>query len=153
MRGEVRRKLSKNRKGRSPYLQDPQAHTAQKRSFSASQTSLQLHQRVVSGLNNLCGHCGYRKLTRPISRMFLRYQRRRRHPDHPRGFRARPLLRLTHNRIRYAPNPRTSPSPPLCPFSPQLRFLLPRARHLQRRCLFFLLLDLVLLRRWIGSWQ
>ena len=49
MHGGVRRGLSKNRKERNLYLQDLQAHTVrlsvmQKRSFSASQNSLQQHQ-------------------------------------------------------------------------------------------------------------
>ena len=65
--GGVSRKLSKNRMGKSPYLQDP--HTpvpvvrpliVQKRSWSASQTSLQQHQR------SLTGNFGAQQLVRPL---------------------------------------------------------------------------------------
>ena len=65
--GGVSRKLSKNRKGKSPYLQDPHAPVpvvrpsiVQKRSWSASQTSLQQHQ------GSSTGNFGTQQLVRPL---------------------------------------------------------------------------------------
>ena len=133
VRGGVHRKPSKNKKGRGPYLQDSRAHTVhllvmQKRSLSAWRlrfSNSRHRRRVTLELNNLCSRCSYRTLTRLIFRILPCYQRRQRHPDHCQGFQARLRLRLTHNRIRYAPNPHTFPPLPPCPSSLQLRFLFP----------------------------
>jgi len=65
--GLLSRKLSKNRKGRSPYLQDPHAPVpvvrpsiAQKRSWSTSQTSLQQQQGSPTG------NFGAQQFVRPL---------------------------------------------------------------------------------------
>ena len=65
--GGVSWKLSKNRKGKGPYLQDPHVHVpvvhpsiVQKRSWSTSQTSLQQQQGSPTG------NFGAQQLVRPL---------------------------------------------------------------------------------------
>ena len=86
--GLLSRKLSKNRKGRSPYLQDPHAPVpvvrpsiAQKQSWSTSQTSLQQQQGSPTG------NFGAQQFVRPLrlsnvdETEYSRYQRQRQRLD------------------------------------------------------------------------